>query len=258
MYNYHTHTDRCKHAVGSVGDFAARAVELGYKTLGFSDHIPFPDDRWIKYRMSPEEMGDYINDIDQAIIDFPQLEIIKGLECEYFTDLKNYYQDMKEKWELEYLVCGCHWIPFQGEWLSLAAIDNVQRLKAHVDYTIKSMETGLFDFLAHPDNFGYGYLEWDKEAEEASKDIITAAKELDIPLEINGYGFSKGPLKTKSGLRPPYPQSQFWEIVADQGFPVVVSTDAHDPEELKTCREKPLALAEKYGLNVIDPIKRKK
>ncbi|MBQ0092821.1 MAG: histidinol-phosphatase, partial [Clostridiales bacterium] len=41
-YNYHTHTDRCKHAVGREDDYIAVAIREGYDGLGISDHIILP------------------------------------------------------------------------------------------------------------------------------------------------------------------------------------------------------------------------
>ena len=41
-YCYHTHTSRCGHAYGSDEDYVLKAIELGYKELGFSDHIMIP------------------------------------------------------------------------------------------------------------------------------------------------------------------------------------------------------------------------
>ena len=41
--NLHTHTDRCRHAVGSVSDYCLEAQKYGLEILGFSDHGPFPD-----------------------------------------------------------------------------------------------------------------------------------------------------------------------------------------------------------------------
>ncbi len=58
--NYHTHTPRCGHAWGTEREYVHRALELGMKVLGFSDHTPQdfydvgPRDR--PMRMKPEEL----------------------------------------------------------------------------------------------------------------------------------------------------------------------------------------------------------
>ena len=42
LANYHTHTTRCRHAVGADREYVKAAIESGVKILGFSDHAPFP------------------------------------------------------------------------------------------------------------------------------------------------------------------------------------------------------------------------
>ena len=41
--NLHTHCCRCRHASGTVAEYAESAHQAGIKILGFSDHMPFPD-----------------------------------------------------------------------------------------------------------------------------------------------------------------------------------------------------------------------
>ena len=44
--NYHTHTKRCMHATGTDADYVKAALDAGLDVLGFSDHGPFPDNRF--------------------------------------------------------------------------------------------------------------------------------------------------------------------------------------------------------------------
>ena len=39
--NYHTHTTRCMHAVGSDEAYVLSAIKGGFQILGFSDHTPW-------------------------------------------------------------------------------------------------------------------------------------------------------------------------------------------------------------------------
>lgn len=45
LHNYHTHTFRNHHAVGTEREYIEAAIAGGYQTLGFSEHAPyqFPD-----------------------------------------------------------------------------------------------------------------------------------------------------------------------------------------------------------------------
>ena len=45
LHNYHSHTFRNHHAVGTEREYIEAAIAGGYQTLGFSEHAPyqFPD-----------------------------------------------------------------------------------------------------------------------------------------------------------------------------------------------------------------------
>ena len=90
-HNFHTHTFRCKHAKGDVDDYCRRALELGMETLGFSDHTALPDDRWLVARMPYADLDNYVEAIDRGRLGFPELKILKGMECEYVPEFKAFY-----------------------------------------------------------------------------------------------------------------------------------------------------------------------
>lgn len=71
MNNYHTHTWRCKHASGTVSDYAREAEKAGINILGISDHTPLPDNRWLRVRMEMNELDPYLSEIDTAAEEFP-------------------------------------------------------------------------------------------------------------------------------------------------------------------------------------------
>ena len=56
LANYHTHTQRCGHAIGEDREYIEQAVKNGFGILGFSDHCPwvFP--------------ADYVSDIVRSLL----------------------------------------------------------------------------------------------------------------------------------------------------------------------------------------------
>jgi histidinol-phosphatase (PHP family) len=252
MNNYHTHTYRCQHASGDVGDYAARALKGGAHILGMSDHTPLPDRRWDWVRMAPEDLPGYIASIDKAREAFPDLRILKGLEAEYDGPYVDYYREIRETWSLDYLVGAIHWVPFRGNWIYLSEVDSAAKMRAYVDYAAATMESGLFTFLAHPDGFGAGYLKWDDNCQAASRDILTAALEFSVPLEINGLGFRKKPVKFFGGERQPYPLGEFWDLAAEYPVQVVTNSDAHDPEHVLASLDITSRWAGERGLTLTD------
>ena len=63
--NYHTHTARCMHAVGSDEEFILAAIEAGYSLIGFSDHSPwhYHSDFVSHMRMHESEFDEYYHSI---------------------------------------------------------------------------------------------------------------------------------------------------------------------------------------------------
>ena len=79
--NYHTHTKRCMHAEGTEADYVKAALNAGLDVLGFSDHGPFPDNRFDS-RMPYADLDEYLACMValRPPVPFP---ILKGLELEY-------------------------------------------------------------------------------------------------------------------------------------------------------------------------------
>ena len=69
--NYHTHSQRCRHAQGTEEDYVRCALDAGVSILGFSEHAPFPDHDY-GYRMPYEELSDHFSEVDRLAIIFPK------------------------------------------------------------------------------------------------------------------------------------------------------------------------------------------
>ena len=255
--NFHTHTELCKHASGTVQDYLVEAAGAGCSALGFSDHCPYPSEVaamfWPDSRMSEAELPVYSEWVwhakrvaDAAALGFP---VYFGFECEWDADMHSWYKDeLLGALGADYLVLGSHWVTLEdGEHLYIAEVtDSASLLRMYIDQTIEGMASGLYKFIAHPDMFMSGWREWDAEAAACSKALIDAAEDLKLPLEVNGCGLIKRPNETSRGTRFQYPYREFWEIVAERGLPVICNSDAHSPELVI----KNAANARRYALEV--------
>ncbi|MBO4631041.1 MAG: histidinol-phosphatase [Lentisphaeria bacterium] len=255
--NLHTHTFRCKHASGTVNDYCRKALDAGIAILGFSDHCPFPDQEYSNSRMNFTDLPDYLRDIDIARCQYPQLTILSGLELDYRPILgKQFYLDeIIDKYHLDYTIAGAHFLPAANGKRSLyVARENplsLPTLRAFVHETVRVMETGLADYLAHPDLTALGIASWTPEIRSAYLEIVDAAADLHIPLEINAYGLRKPWIETPEGKRPPYPWIHFWELAAEHGgIEVVAGSDAHRPEDVWGNLDDAFAMADRLGFPV--------
>ena len=232
--NYHTHMYLCKHAVGTVSDYVKKAIELGFETIGMSDHAPFEELKDRSVRMVPSEYPIYLEELEIAIQKYCSLiKIKKGLEIEYFQEHIDRYDELLNT--LDYLALGQHYIhdkeSFEGL-RSVYALSTKEHLQVYADTVTEALSTYNFKFLCHPDLMLYSYPTFDEHAKAASLKIIDAAIKYNIPLEINANGIRKGTRDLPEGKRYLYPRLEFWQLVKEKGAKVIVSSDAHDPEKL--------------------------
>lgn len=231
--NYHTHTQRCRHAQGTERDYVLEAVKAGISVLGFSDHAPFPDYDY-GLRMSYGELDDYLAAVDRLTQEYRlDITLYKGLEIEYLPKYLSYYEELLTAKKLDYLILGEHFYPdAHGE---LHNIFYSQSTEDYVDYAraiAAALDTGYFRIAAHPDLFALGQFAWDRNCDQASEIIIEAAHRSGVILEYNANGLRRGIHDYPDGPRLMYPHRRFWDKVVGAGIPVIIGSDCHEPKQV--------------------------
>jgi len=228
----HTHTFRCQHASGDVDDYARVAAAGDMTVLGMTDHTPLPDGRWQDHRMRLAQLPDYIAKVRGCQV--PGLRVLLGLECDWAPEFASFYRDeLLARYGFDYLIAGCHFTPDGGGWIG--SFDNLTtptRLRAYTQQAVATMESGLFAFLTHPDLFGVCNPRWNADIAACAEEICAASVALHVPLELNAYGIRKPWVPGDAGERPGYPWLPFWEMAARMGVRVVLSSDAHRPQDV--------------------------
>ena len=224
-YNLHTHSIYCGHGSGYPEEYARKAEEDGLGVLGFTEHLPFPDDRLHSSRMPFAQKDVYENEVLRLkkVYEKKGVDILLGWECDYFPEFDDYYDSLLEK--ADYLIFGTHYTLKDGEYKSLFTRPLEKNdLYDYARNTIKAMEYPNFSFAAHPDVFFIGYEKFDDEAKAVSKDIISCAISHDLPMEMNGNGM----IRASRYDRPSYPMREFWELALEMGAEKFIrNTDAH-------------------------------
>lgn len=254
--NYHTHNERCKHAYGSVFDYAAHAYKEGFSCIGFSDHAPFPNNPY-GFRMDFEELDAYIKDVNLLKQEYEnKMDILLGFEIEYLPAYSWYYKKLFQEYHLDYLILGQHF--FADEKNREHYVYDAQDTKEFVAYahSIKdALKTGFFSFIAHPDLMFVHDFPWDDNCEEACDIIIAAAKANHIPIELNANGIRRGLHDTLQGSRYDYPHWRFFEKVARETIPVIINSDCHEPAQLSDYAiTKAFELAADWNLTLVDSV----
>jgi len=253
--NYHTHTQRCRHAQGSGEDYVHAALEAGVSVLGFSDHAPFPDHDF-GYRMPYEELGDYFAEVDQLAQTYSSdITIKKSLEIEYLPQYRDYYEMLYIRYHVDYLLLGEHFFREKdGSVFNITtqptSTEDYLRYARAVE---EALETGLFQMIAHADIFTMSRLAWDRNCDAATDIILDAVKRTGTILEYNANGLRRGIVDYPDGPRHMYPHKNFWAKVPGSGIPVIVGADCHNPTQVwDGCMQESLDILSWIGITPCD------
>lgn len=248
--NYHTHTPRCNHAVGTEEEYVLAAIQRGMHILGFADHSPccgFPDGYYSGFRMKPDETPGYAS----AILDLreryhSQIQLYPGVEMEYYPAYFHETLSMLRDSGVEYLILGQHFINNEiGEKYNGQPTDDEERLRQYCRQVMDGMNTGLFSYVAHPDVFNFTGAP--AVYQKHFRELCREARSCGLPLEINLLGL---------GENRHYPNTLFWQVAAEEGCNAVLGCDAHKPEALLdvATADRAYAMAKQLGLTVVDTV----
>ena len=252
--NYHTHTPRCGHAVGSEREYVQEALRAGLRTLGFSDHTPYDyfdcEHRSSRIRMSAEELPGYADTVRALAAEYADaLEILVGVEAEYYPKYFPRLLELLRESGIRYMILGQHFVGNEvGEPYCGRPTEDRKTLERYVSQSIEGMDTGVFSFFAHPDLIRFvgdegAYL-------REMRRLCRAAAERAMPLEINLLGIREG---------RNYPDERFWRLAAEEGCTALLGCDAHRPEDLGDAgsERKALEMAERLGLRLLESVELK-
>lgn len=229
--NYHTHCYLCKHAKGSVEDYIKKAIQVGLKHIGMSDHAPFAflSDR--SDRMNVSDYPTYMNDLNQAIKKYSnQIHIYKGVEIEYFDGYNDHYERLLS--QLDYMILGQHYIEINDQLKSVYHLNNLDDFRIYKTSVIKAMSTGYFKILAHPDIFLFNHGQLDNDTIQICKEIIEAAKKYNVLLEVNTNGLRRDQHEVDGQSFNRYTRYDFFKLVSDMNAKTIIGADAHKPSQL--------------------------
>lgn len=254
----HTHTFRCKHAIGDVEECCQAAIEGNLSYLGFSEHCPFPSDNYhFAVRDSWNNIDEYLLKIEENKGKYPNLQIFSGLECEFYPpyDSKVFIDELRNIYKIDYLLCGIHypvpWVDAYNFWDREMVELPIEAIKQYTTRLVEAIKSGFFDGIVHPDIWQWKTPVWKDEYASFAREIAKAAVDYNVPLEINCNGMRKGMINDNGVMRYPYPSAKFWEVVSEYNVKVFIGSDSHRKEHVADKIDEALAFAEKYNLTVI-------
>ena len=252
LNNYHTHTSRCGHAIGTDEQYVIEAIKAGFQTLGFTDHFMAPDlNRNFEYFDSIALLKEkYKNQIDIKI----------GLEVEYFKYYLPFYHKLIDEKHVDYLIFGNHCYLADDAKDREGSYDflenehgSLKTLELYYKSFKEAVETGLFKYIAHPDIFMKSYQRWDEHTIELTHKIARLLEKYNLYAELNGQGYrSQKRMEYDGKIVPTYPFKEFYKILSTYNIKFVIGCDAHEPTKFTDDAIKFMTnMAKELNLNVI-------
>jgi histidinol-phosphatase (PHP family) len=243
--DYHMHTPLCGHAVDAPREYVLAAQRAGLDEIGFSDHNPMPT-QFDDWRMGPDQLPEYLALIEEARREFPDYPIRLGLECDFLKGQEAHVLKLAAAADWDYLIGSVHYIT--PEW----DVDNPKHLKRWTETPVEEIwqryfdaytemaESGLFDFLAHPDlvkKFGHRP---GGDLMRFYRPALDAIAEAGSVLEVSTAGLRKE-------VGEIYPSREFLIAARERHIPIVINSDAHAPGEVAYEFDRAYALAHEVG-----------
>lgn len=250
LYESHSHTPLCKHAIGDPEVYAAQALERGLKGLIVTCHNPMPDGFSSAVRMLPEQFDDYLALVERARVAYAgRLDVCLGIEADYFEGYEPWLEQQLAATDFQYVLGSVH--PQLGEYRKrYGNVDPVVEYRTYFDNLAKSAETRLFDCLAHPDLIkNVAPDAWDPEV--IMDDIRRALDRIavtGVAMELNTSGLYK-----RIEEMNPFP-AMLVEM-KERGIRVVLGADAHTPYRVADDYELGLDLLMECGFSEVHVFK---
>lgn len=244
--DYHSHTPLCHHAVGTPEAYVDAALAAGLVEFGISDHAPARPEPFDDWRMAESDLPAYFDWIDRAREHAGgRIPVRAGLECDWLSGCGEWIEELAGRHEWDYLIGSVHYLDdwdfdnpkWLGRWAE-ADLDEVwtRYWKAYAEMAA----SGLFDILGHPDLVKKFSYRPGGDLARFHEPAIEAIRRGGAAIELNTAGWHKPCAEA-------YPEPGFLALACEAGIPLVISSDAHAPEEVGRDFDRAVGLALEAG-----------
>ncbi len=245
-YNLHLHT------VFSDGkavpeEYVRKALELGFRALGFTEHSPLPFST--PFSLKTEKAEAYVRETARLKEMYRgHIQLYRALEFDFIPGFSEDLAGWRQKLQLDYAIGSVHLVrPGQNE--ELWFIDGPDRnryddglnrlfggdirkaVKTYYHQVNRMIETQPFEILGHLDkikmhNAGRYFHEDEKWYRRLVTETLQLVKAKGAVVEVNTRGMYKKRADTL------FPDHETLRQVKEMGIPVLITSDAHHPDEM--------------------------
>ncbi|MFB3851849.1 MAG: histidinol-phosphatase HisJ family protein [Acidobacteriota bacterium] len=250
--DHHTHTLFSWDSETTVDELALSARKNGLFGVVITDHIEFhPSDRGFSHYNYEKALEAY----EMARQTYPDLKIKFGAEISHHPKHLSEIRDFLKKRRFHFTIGSNHnigWeeVPDYVSRLENEGDDFKETLTPYFEECLKLVESNLYDAIGHID-FPKRYFKkrvssdfFISHYERIIRSILTASLDMGIFVEVN-----TAPYRVQ--INEPYPG---WEILRLYrklgGREVILSSDAHRPEDLGTAFDAVIKELSRMGISV--------
>lgn len=262
LSNFHTHTNYSDGKENAI-EYCKKAIELGFHSLGFSDHapVPFPN----SYSIQDGELQNYFDEVNDLRKQFEeQLNIYLSLEADYIPNASHSFDFFREESQLDYIIGSVHlvnnsendrlWFIDGGDrevWKKglqeIFGGDIKKAVRAFYEQTMEMIETQTPEVIGHLDkikmhNKSEFFNEKDLWYQDLIHETLGLIKKHDSVLEINTRGIYKGRCKEL------FPTPDIILKAQKMGIPLMLSSDAHHPDEIDGAFPQAIGILKEIGI----------
>ncbi len=247
--NLHTHTV-FSDGVNTAEEMVERALELGFSSLGFSDHSTTEFDP--NYCMKRENYSAYRETVGELKKRYEgRIPLFCGIEKDFFSPI-----DLQE---YDFVIGSVHYISVGGEYYSVdesaekqmeflqreARGDKTELAKRYYDAVVEHAQTVSFPIQGHFDLVTkFGLFD---DGDEAYRHIALEALDEVIKwvpfFEVNSGAMARGYRKT------PYPELFILQRLCEKGAKVILSSDCHKKEFLDLNFDAEVSMLKEIGFS---------
>lgn len=245
-YNLHQHSTFSDGSAEPEA-YVKKALSLGFRAMGFTEHSPLPFPT--PFSLKNEKADAYVRDTAWLKEKYHgRLALYRALEFDYIPGLSEDLAFWRNKLHLDYAIGSVHLVrPPRAD--DLWFIDGPKRekydeglknlfhndikkaVKTYYHQLNQMIESQPFEVVGHVDkikmhNAGRYFSEEEKWYRDLVQETLKLIQEKELIVEVNTRGMYK---KRADSL---FPDHKTLRLVHDLKIPVLISSDAHHPDEL--------------------------
>jgi histidinol-phosphatase (PHP family) len=229
--------------MGNIEDYIQEARKNGIDEIGFSEHVVLHYEKNYPYRPS-----DFMETYVQEFLEIKrnsEIPLKLGAEVDFFPEDVEKIREFIQKYPFDYVIGSVHYI---GAW----AIDSRSQMQEYLkrdilqiygEYfrtVIKLCRSRLFDIVGHADLIKMFGFKPNCNLDNFLEEIAETVAENKMCVEVNTSGLTRPCAEI-------YPSKQLLALLKQNGVPITLGSDAHNPKDVGRHFDKAIKLMKEVG-----------